>query len=114
MKTLTIFERASDIHLEKDVGQLMEAFCLGQGYKNTLLTNNEIVNSLERTEVVTIKRRSIKNIDISVVNYLIFNSRRFAILTLFHVRIYNLIYALIFLILTLGKGRVYIKADRGD
>lgn len=115
MRFLTIFERATKVHLGKDVGMLMDQLCNRNGWENTLITNNAIDETpdISNTTVKSVNGKKFKRIDVSICKYILFNAKKYDYLTLFHLRIYNLVYGLIFLCIN-PNSKVYIKADRGN
>ena len=116
---VTIFDRAKNFHLVKDVGQIPYHMHKEFGYESTLVTcKNDDEYSYLNKEVKGLKLDFISNLKIFKINsgvvfYLIKNARKIDILQQFHIRNYTLFYAFIYKLFN-KKGINYIKADANE
>lgn len=114
---VTIFSQARDVHLSKDVGQVINYLAMDGEYKASLVTYKnddaypQVRNEAANINVIFIRNLgSIFNIEFGVINYLLNNSKNINILNLYGNRISNLIYILIYKIMN-KNGYSYIKMD---
>lgn len=118
-KFITIFDRAKNFHLVKDVGQLPYHMYKEYNYDSTLVTCNNDENYIYLKDEVKglkinfIPKLKIFKINFGVLFYLIKNSKNIDVLHQFHIRNYTLFYAFIYKVLN-KKGINYIKADADE
>ncbi|WP_439844663.1 glycosyltransferase family 4 protein [Aeromonas veronii] len=114
---ITIFDRAEEVHLKKDVGKFSDTIAQKIGCDNFLLTT-KVINKkearkiLKRTEIVNVRKRTLFSLNFSVITYIIKNLSANMLIT-YHLRYPSLIYAIIFKVLS-HDGRSIIKCDLGD
>lgn len=114
---VTIFSQARDVHLSKDVGQVINYLAMDEKYNASLVTykNDDVYpqahNEAKNINVIFIRNLgSIFNIEFGVIHYLLNNSKNVHILNLYGNRISNLIYILIYKLMY-KNGYSYIKMD---
>jgi glycosyltransferase involved in cell wall biosynthesis len=112
---LTIFHRAEEHHLYKDVGMVSEYLSKRFSEENILLTENYIANSdfLTNTTVHKIAKISFFNLNISLFWFLVKYASNHNYLITYHLRYYSVIYAIFYRLLN-KKGKIYFKSDKGD
>lgn len=116
---VTIFDRAKNFHLVKDVGQVPYHMHKEHNYDSVLLTcKNEDTYKYLDDEVKGLKLEFISNIKLfkinfSVIFYLMKNAKKIDVLHQFHIRNYTLLYALIYKFFN-KNGINYIKADANE
>lgn len=114
---ITIFDRAEEVHLKKDVGKFSDTIAQIVGCDNFLLTTRMVDKKesrkvLKRTKIVNIRKRTLFSLNFSVIAYIIKNLSANMLIT-YHLRYPSLIYAIIFKVLS-HDGRAIIKCDLGD
>lgn len=119
MKTfVTIFEKCENIHLIKDVGQIPYFMYKNFSYDATIVTlKNEVEykyldNEVKGLRLQFIPKIKFGRISLSVIWYLIKNSRKIDVLHLFHHREPSYIYSIIYKYFN-PKGHLYLKSDKG-
>lgn len=116
---VTIFDRAKNFHLVKDVGQIPYHMHKEHGYDSTIVTcKNDDTYSFLDNEVKGLKIKFIPKIkffkiNLGVIFYLIKNAKKIDILQQFHIRNYTIIYAIVYKIFN-KNGINYIKADANE
>jgi glycosyltransferase involved in cell wall biosynthesis len=116
---ITIFDRAKNFHLVKDVGQVPYHMYKEHGYDSILVTckNDNNYKYLDN-EVKGLKLEFIPNfklfkINFGVIFYLIKNAKKIDVLHQFHIRNYTLLYALVYKLFN-NNGVNYLKADANE
>lgn len=116
-KIVTIFSGLFDLHLSKDVGQVVNYLAMGGVFSSKIVTYKNQSNYKElgiEAKNVEIEFLPIKyklwNLNLGVLFYLFKKSREIDVLNLYGRRTLNLIYAFIYKSLN-RKGYVYIKMD---
>ncbi|EGR1972833.1 glycosyltransferase family 4 protein [Vibrio parahaemolyticus] len=114
---ITIFDRAEEVHLKKDVGKFSDTIAQKVGCNNFLLTTRmidkkESRETLKRTKIVNIRNKKFFALNFSVISYIV-RSLSANMLITYHLRYPSLIYAIIFKVLS-HDGRSIIKCDLGD
>lgn len=118
---ITVFQRANEAHLTKDVGVVSDILSEKKNEKNILITTNHIndadnickSNGLKNTQLKSVSAYGLFQISFGVLFFLLTNSGKHGAFVSFHVRYYTLIYALLYRVLN-PQGNIYIKADMGD
>lgn len=116
---VTIFDRAENFHLVKDVGQIPYHMHKEFGYNSKIITckNDADYSYLDKEvkglNLEFIPKLKIFKINLGVIYYLIRNAKKIDILNQFHIRNYTLLYALIYKFFN-KNGINYIKADANE
>ncbi|CAI1872748.1 UDP-D-galactose:(glucosyl)lipopolysaccharide-1,6-D-galactosyltransferase [Serratia fonticola] len=111
MNVVTIFERAENVHLNKDVGQILYYISKNKKYNAELWSFCEISNSLPGVKIrriETVWKRYKLNFKLLLL--LVQQAKNIELLNLYHVRVYSLIYAYFYKLIN-PKGVVFIKGD---
>lgn len=116
---VTLFDRAENFHLVKDVGQIPYHMYKEFNYESKIVTckndkNYSYLNKeVKGLEIEFISKVKLFKINLGVIIYLIKNAKNIDVLNQFHVRNYTLIYALVYKLLN-KNGINYIKADANE
>tara|TARA_B110000908_G_C10224607_1_gene437238 strand:- start:754 stop:1872 length:1119 start_codon:yes stop_codon:yes gene_type:complete len=118
---ITIFQRATEVHLTKDVAVVSDFLAKKNKDINILLTtiffdnlkNKIAFFGLTNTKILTLPKVMIGQLSLSIFWYLLLNSKKHSLFVSYHVRYYTLFYGLIYKFCN-PKGKIYIKADMGD
>lgn len=116
---VTIFDRAKNFHLVKDVGQIPFHMHKEFNYDSKIVTikNDKkysyLDDEVDGLKIDFISRVKILKINLGVIIYLIKNAKKIDILHQFHIRNYTLLYAKIYKIFN-KNGINYIKADANE
>lgn len=116
---VTLFDRAKNFHLVKDVGQIPYHMYKEFDYDSKIVTcENDVKYSYLEKEVKGLKidfifKFKIFKINLGVIVYLIKNAKDIDVLNQFHIRSYTLLYALLYKLLN-KNGIAYIKADANE
>lgn len=116
---VTIFDRAKNFHLVKDVGQIPFHMHKEFNYDSKIVTikNDKkysyLDDEVDGLKIDFISRVKIFKINLGVIIYLIKNAKKIDILHQFHIRNYTLLYAKIYKIFN-KNGINYIKADANE
>lgn len=100
---VTIFERYEEIHKNKDVGQLSEVVGNFPGW------NSEIWGESTFSDF-KLKKIKLFHLNLHAVLKLLFDGKNINVLNLYHLRYYNIAYAIIYKFIN-PKGFVYLKGD---
>ena len=111
MNIVTIFERASMVHLSKDVGQFADYLGRNFGCKVELWSFNRIESDLDNVECIFIRSKWTKfRVNLKIFFKLLMKSKSINLLVLYHLRWYNVFYAVIYKVIN-KNGFVIIKGD---
>lgn len=115
---VTIFDRAKNVHLIKDVGQIPYHMYKECGYESTLVTckNDDyffLNNEVRGLNIKFIPKIKLFKINFGVLFFIIKNAKKIDILHLFHIRDYTFLYAYVYKLFN-KKGINYIKADADE
>jgi glycosyltransferase involved in cell wall biosynthesis len=116
-RLITIFPPGKNVHLTKDLGLIPYVLQRHFGYQSTFASykNGEypaLQKELRGLNQVFIKRISNWQL-LDVIIFLIFNFRKYDIIKVYHLLHSSWIWGIFFKVLTLGRGKVYIKLDAG-
>lgn len=112
---LTIFPSAMNVHLIKDVGMIPYVLKKELNYSSTLLCYNNdhydyLAKEVKGLEVIFLKK-IFGNQLFDVLYFLLFNSRKYDVIQVYHLLRSTLIWCFFFKLITLGKGKTYLKLD---
>lgn len=116
---VTLFDRAENFHLVKDVGQIPYHMHKEFGYDSKIVTCKNDINycyldkEVKGLKIDFVSKIKFFKINLGVIFYLIKNAKRIDVLNQFHIRNYTLLYALIYKIFN-KNGINYIKADANE
>lgn len=114
----TIFDRAKNVHLIKDVGQIPYHMHKEFDYSSTLVTckNDDydfLDNEVKGLNIKFIPKIKLFKINFGVLFFIIKNAKKIDILHQFHLRDYTFLYAYVYKLFN-KKGINYIKADADE
>lgn len=115
---VTIFDRAKNVHLIKDVGQIPYHMHKECDYESTLVTcknddYNFLNDEVKGLNIKFIPKIKLFKINFGILLFLIKNAKRIDILHQFHIRDYTFLYAYVYKLFN-KKGINYIKADADE
>jgi glycosyltransferase involved in cell wall biosynthesis len=114
---VAIFPEAENVHLIKDVGMLPYVLFKTLGYESTLVCYKNGEYNYQYTDVKGLRLVFLKRIfnvpSLDIMLFLCFNFWKYDVLQLYHLRRDSLFCLCFFKILTLGKGKSFLKLDAG-
>lgn len=112
---VTLFEKVQNVHLTKDVGQIAYFMHKKFNYNATLIghkTDNSypLLKELKGLKLTLLPKIKIGRISLSLLIFLLFNSKKIDVLHLFHHATKTYLYAIVYKFLN-KNGFLYIKSD---
>ncbi len=115
---LTIFTQLENIHLIKDVGMMPYILYKYCNYDSTIASYKNGEYPYIHTEVKGVRQVFIKRVFnwrfLDVFIFILLNFNKFDVIQFYHFSTNNFLWSISFKILTLGKGKTYLKLDSDD
>lgn len=100
---VTIFERYEQVHVNKDVGQVAKVVGECKGWVSEVWGESSYAD-------VRLRKLKLAGVNLHAIIKLLSEAKKTEVLSLYHIRYYNIIYALIYKKLN-PNGVVYVKGD---
>jgi len=115
---LTIFPEAQNVHLVKDVGMIPYILHKELNYQTALacFENDNYKYLDDQVQGLEIKfiKKTFKSTFLNVLIFILSNYRKYDVLQVYHLLRSGIVWCWFFKLLTLGKGKTYLKLDTGE